>query len=309
MAAHCAICNRSFGSEDALAQHIRDSPAHIQTFECDTCDRSFGSEDALAQHVRDSPAHIQTFECDTCDRSFGSEDALDQHIRDSPAHNVRCDACDMSFDSRHALSEHVKVSSAHRTFFECDLCNRGFGSPDVLSKHLRSRHRLRDSAHTSLDGFVEPSVEASSTYMYPLLHPQVARATIEHLPSIWWQAEDDEGNLSDKNFATYVRGGFRCQNQSCRSSCWGSGMIAISIRGYAGDGYNAMVFGQRCKFCNYLGIFSLDEQSYIDRVAYRLMKWAGVPMEQPVFQHRTTLPHMNDLCEACRLGVCRQSPS
>jgi hypothetical protein len=53
-------------------------------------------------------------------------------------------------------------------------------------------------------------------------------------------------------------------------------MVIIQIRGYSGNGYNAVVFNQRCRSCDWLGALTLDEKSYIDRVAYRLKKWAGV---------------------------------
>jgi len=59
-------------------QHKRDSPAH--EYSCTTCDRFFGSEEALEQHLRDSPAHPASFNCEECDRSFGSEEALEQHL-------------------------------------------------------------------------------------------------------------------------------------------------------------------------------------------------------------------------------------
>ena len=55
----CKLCNRSFGSEKALGQHLRDSPIHNPSYECELCNRSFGSEKALDQHLRDSPAHFQ----------------------------------------------------------------------------------------------------------------------------------------------------------------------------------------------------------------------------------------------------------
>ncbi|KAH6667298.1 hypothetical protein B0J14DRAFT_520018, partial [Halenospora varia] len=49
-------------------------------------DRSLNSEDALQQHLRDSPAHAPSFDCETCNRSFGNEEALEQHLRDSRIH-------------------------------------------------------------------------------------------------------------------------------------------------------------------------------------------------------------------------------
>lgn len=53
----CGPCNRSFGSREALDQHLRDSPAHAKSSECKLCNRSFGSREALGQHCRDSAAH------------------------------------------------------------------------------------------------------------------------------------------------------------------------------------------------------------------------------------------------------------
>ncbi|CAG7950532.1 unnamed protein product [Penicillium salamii] len=82
----CEPCNRSFGSQDALDQHLRDSPVHALSYDCEPCDRSFGSQDALGQHLRDSPVHALSYDCEPCDRSFGSQDALGQHLRDSSAH-------------------------------------------------------------------------------------------------------------------------------------------------------------------------------------------------------------------------------
>jgi hypothetical protein len=39
-----------------------------------TAIRSFSNEEALRQHLRNSPAHA--FDCDDCDRAFDSEEAL-----------------------------------------------------------------------------------------------------------------------------------------------------------------------------------------------------------------------------------------
>ena len=53
---------------------------------CNRCDRAFSSEEALQQHLRDSPAHAVSYDCDECDRAFSSEKAFQQHLRDAPAH-------------------------------------------------------------------------------------------------------------------------------------------------------------------------------------------------------------------------------
>ena len=58
---------------------------------------------------------------------------------------------------------------------------------------------------------------------------------------------------------------------------------------------------------NKLGALTLDEHSYVERVAYRLKKWAGVRMEQMRYAGKGGLPHRSDLCEGCRRGYCQQS--
>jgi hypothetical protein len=67
-------------------------------------------------------------------------------------------------------------------------------------------------------------------------------------------------------------GKFRCNNNGCSNRGWGSKKVTILIRGYPENGYNAVVFNQRCMSCNGLGTLTLDENSYVKRVAYRLKK-------------------------------------
>ncbi|KAH8663688.1 hypothetical protein BGZ60DRAFT_379420 [Tricladium varicosporioides] len=116
-------CNRRFNSDEALQQHLRNSPAHAPSFDCEHCDRAFNSEEALQQHLRDSPAHAPSFDCDDCDRSFDSGEALQQHLRDSPAHALSfdCKDCDRSFGNEEALQQHLRDSRTHQQDTETPL--------------------------------------------------------------------------------------------------------------------------------------------------------------------------------------------
>jgi hypothetical protein len=81
--------------------------------------------------------------------------------------------------------------------------------------------------------------------------------------------------------------------------------VAISIRGYPGSGYNALIFLQRCESCNRLGKLTLDNSSYVERVVYRLKKWAGVAVAQPYYGGADRKrPHRSELCEGCKAGHC-----
>jgi uncharacterized protein YlaI len=109
----------------------------VHTFDCRTCDRHYGSETALQQHLRDSPVHAPSVNCHDCDRSFNNEEALRQHLRNSPAHAFDCDDCDLAFDSEEALQQHLRDSLAHALSFDCETCDRSFSNEEALEQHLR----------------------------------------------------------------------------------------------------------------------------------------------------------------------------
>lgn len=97
---------------------------------------------------------------------------------------------------------------------------------------------------------------------------------------------------------------FSCKAHGPALATWSSKKVAIVIRLHHGNLYSAVVYNQRCKRCQGLGIMKLDETSYVERVAYRLKKWAGIRMEEPNYPKKKTLPHRKDLCEGCKEGVC-----
>lgn len=142
------------------------------------------------------------------------------------------------------------------------------------------------------------------SYMFPSLHQDVSNAVSESITQIWFNDTDSDQGINNK-YSTNVMGRFRCYNNRCSSRGWGSKKVAILIRGYPGDGYNAVVFNQRCESCQKLGKLTLDEASYVDRVSYRLKKWAGVEVETPFYAKKKSPPHMSDLCEGCKRGYCQ----
>ena len=142
--------------------------------------------------------------------------------------------------------------------------------------------------------------------MFPSLHQDIVNAVSDDITSIWFHDEDTD-RASDKEYSTHIVGRFKCYNNACSTDGWSSKNVAILIRGYPGNGYNAVVFNQRCKACNRLGTPELDENSYVDRVAYRLKKWAGISMEPRYYAPKNGLPHASHLCEGCKKGVCRET--
>lgn len=151
-----------------------------------------------------------------------------------------------------------------------------------------------------------PKRKPGTTYMFPWLHKDISKAISAAGVSSRWVDKKGSKNDPEEEYPTNVMGKFKCTNDACKSPGWGSKTVSILIRKYPGNGYNAVIFNQRCKECDTLGELTLDKDSYVERVAYRLMKWAGVQMERPHYTAKEGPPHERKLCEGCKRGYCQQ---
>lgn len=139
---------------------------------------------------------------------------------------------------------------------------------------------------------------------YPAFHDRVAHLLEEsNLYFDFYQSDDSSTCIKEHD--TFVMGRFICHNKACSSNGWSSGNIAITIRMYSGDRYNAKVYFQRCQACNCIGRLVLDGNTYIERVTYRLKKWKGLVMEAPGYSQQRKGPHRRELCEGCKAGHCK----
>jgi Zinc-binding domain len=142
--------------------------------------------------------------------------------------------------------------------------------------------------------------------MYPELHDSVGRLLEENdLSFTFFAIDEDEGSIEE--YDTNIMGRFKCLNKACSQPGWGSKMIAITIRMYPEQQYNARVYHQRCKGCGRLSQ-PFPGDSYAERIAYRLKKWSGIEMDRPSYtDHASKRPHESALCEGCKHGHCKFS--
>jgi len=141
-------------------------------------------------------------------------------------------------------------------------------------------------------------------FMYQTLHDHVSRLLEENDLHFDFH-ENDDTRTCIKEYDTNIMGRFTCHNRACGSNGWSSRRVAITIRMYHGARYNARVYNQRCRGCNELGNPRLDD-SYAERVAYRLKKWCGIEMDRPTHSSPSKGPHQSNLCEGCKNGHCTQ---
>jgi len=138
--------------------------------------------------------------------------------------------------------------------------------------------------------------------MYPSLHDNVSSLLRENNLFFDFHKNDDPKDCI-KEYDTNIMGLFTCHNPACTSRSWKSKKIAITIRMYPREQYNARVYHQRCEACGVVSKPQVDD-SYAERVAYRVKKWRGVDMEVPPYSRQKGLPHKRELCEGCKYGHC-----
>jgi len=264
---YCVLCSRYFASKQALEQHERDSSVHNWTFHCQDCNRSFGSNKKLKSHKRF---------CRTA--SEWPLDPVDTPLYQGHDEGVASNAWPGSPTIDPRLLERFARMFVSTT-------------PPTITTHSR----------IASEDVPEPTQETREFFTFPELHPNVADAVFPEISSAWFSEDDN----FDREWFTHVMGRFTCNNNNCRKLFWNSRKVPIEIRGDGESGYNAIVYNQRCKSCDRLGTFKLNEPSYIERVAYRLKKWAGVEMEAPPFNGVGGPPHERAYCEGCRRGKCR----
>lgn len=141
--------------------------------------------------------------------------------------------------------------------------------------------------------------------MYQGLHDEVSSLLAAADLRYEFYEDDDDAN-SIKMRDTNIMGCFVCQNRACKARGWSSKMIAITIRLFPAQRYNARVYHQRCKFCRWLSRPVLD-QSYAERIDYWIRQWNGIRVETPPISHGSRGPHNRQLCEGCQAGHCSQS--
>ena len=113
----------------------------------------------------------------------------------------------------------------------------------------------------------------------------------------------DDPFKSTREHDTNFTGRFPCWNTRCISKGWSSKMIPVTILLYHDSRYNVRVYNQRCQECGRTSRPRLDD-SYAERVVYRLKKWSGMEVEPPFFSGEHNGPHLTAFCEGCRTGRC-----
>jgi hypothetical protein len=146
------------------------------------------------------------------------------------------------------------------------------------------------------------SAKPGKSSMWPEYHDQVHAEIRDSGLNYTFQRQDTNHQVIGNPYDTSIMGHFDCNNPDCRSSGWDSIKIAITIRRYQNKKYNAKVWHQCCMKCDYVGELTLDVDSYVDCVAYRLKKWSGLNPDKPPHSITAKGPRQKKFCEGCKAG-------
>lgn len=136
----CAVCSRSFTTEEALQEHML---THVKrtSWLCDICGLVLKSASNYRGHVarHDEFAHEFKYQCNTCKKRFKLKNRFEDHVK---KHEIQqqyiCSSCGKSFHSINGLRQHEILHGERK--LQCKFCPSRF--------HRRDHLRIHESSHT-----------------------------------------------------------------------------------------------------------------------------------------------------------------
>jgi len=141
---HYEDCSESFTYPSELKRHIEEK--HIKPYKCDQCDKNFGSQKHLDQHISEVHLKLKPFECDFCGESFARQETLDKHIASQHTEDlklVECSECGETFKNPKELETHIKKFHIV-TDHQCPHCKMYLASTGSLHHHINKCLNIRN---------------------------------------------------------------------------------------------------------------------------------------------------------------------
>ncbi|CAD7013655.1 unnamed protein product [Ceratitis capitata] len=172
----CEICSKEFYWRKVLVRHYQiHSSKGGKTVKCTECEKTFGSEYNMKQHLNLYHLRLYSKICDICGKSFTGGEAFRRHQREHsnlPRSKVKCEICGAELLTKNGLAQHIKAMHteeyqkpqtcsicskispslrAHTTHFRymhateekhvCKICDKAFKRPNNLREHMATHTR------------------------------------------------------------------------------------------------------------------------------------------------------------------------
>ncbi len=145
----CKFCNKRFGSNNALRQHmvkckpdiISDAKYAEKLFPCGKCHRVFTRKATLVSHMN---LHTGQFQCEKCKKCFSTPFTCQRHVAEGKClgeeegdaqGRFSCSMCDKSYTHHWQLNLHIARDHSEGVLC-CNMCTKSFVKKEALLKHM-----------------------------------------------------------------------------------------------------------------------------------------------------------------------------
>ncbi|KJH51588.1 zinc finger, C2H2 type [Dictyocaulus viviparus] len=136
----CLLCQRRFGDERSLVNHVR---RHINGRQCPTCGLAVPLPSDLHRHILvKHTERLKTLSCGECGKSFYSMIDLVRHSAVHAPPNEVCAICSQRFRWKKQLDKHLlsHSESAKEKPYLCHICDSKYVTGHGLTRHLSRKH-------------------------------------------------------------------------------------------------------------------------------------------------------------------------
>ncbi|RCN32691.1 zinc finger, C2H2 type [Ancylostoma caninum] len=136
----CLLCQRRFGDERSLVNHVR---RHINGRQCPTCGLAVPLPSDLHRHILvKHTERVKSFMCAECNKSFYCVTDLVRHTKVHEPPNEVCPTCGARFRWKKQLDKHVLTHSENTLErpYLCHICNSTYKTGHGLTRHLSRKH-------------------------------------------------------------------------------------------------------------------------------------------------------------------------
>lgn len=136
----CLLCQRRFGDERSLVNHVR---RHINGRQCPTCGLAVQLPSDLHRHILvKHTERVKTMICPECDKSFYCATDLIRHSVVHAPPKEQCPKCGELFRWKKQLDKHMlsHMTNAPERPYLCHICDSKYATGHGLTRHLSRKH-------------------------------------------------------------------------------------------------------------------------------------------------------------------------
>lgn len=133
----CMICNKGFGTIQALNVHTTQEHAGEAPFKCLICGAAFRSKTYLKLHEKTHQEPVK-FKCSLCNFESTWKKSLRNHTKIHSGENLMtCEVCGKCLSTKTSFETHMRIHTGEKPHI-CEVCGKAFSAKKYLHLHNRT---------------------------------------------------------------------------------------------------------------------------------------------------------------------------